>query len=48
MKNEPFIELFIEFAPFEFRGAVLWLPESIDSLATVEGEVMPETTFPFL
>jgi hypothetical protein len=37
MKDEPFIELFIEFAPSDFHGAILWLPGAF-SVSTAEEE----------
>jgi hypothetical protein len=40
MKNESFIQLFIEFDPSEFQGAVLWLPEASLSRAVSESEVV--------
>jgi hypothetical protein len=40
MKNEPFIQLFIEFAPCELQGATLWLPELAVSSAASEEEVV--------
>jgi hypothetical protein len=40
MKNEPFIQLFIEFAPCELQGATLWLPVMDVSSAASEEEVV--------
>jgi hypothetical protein len=40
MKNEPFIQLFIEFDPSEFQGAILWLPEAALSFTVSESEVV--------
>jgi hypothetical protein len=40
MNYEPFIQLFIEFGPLEFQGAILWLPETLPSPAVSESEVI--------
>ncbi len=40
MKNESFMQLFIELAPRELWGAMLLLPQSEAALAVCEGEVM--------
>jgi hypothetical protein len=40
MMNEPFFQLFIEFDPSEFQGAILWLSEPPLALTASESEVV--------
>lgn len=47
MKHEPFIQLFIEFAPPEFQGAIIWLPGNEQPRAPKEREVVKESIHSF-